>query len=131
ASTRRRRSRGRSDFGVTATGTSGYNPGISTAGVSVMPSPFPGMDPFLENPELWPDVHHGLVSELQAQLNRVVMPRYVARVELRVYLITEDDPASNLIRVPDVRIESQSAQSLKKMPTRRGTAVAEPIEMIT
>src|SRR5436309_8877941 len=96
-----------------------------------MPSPFPGMDPFLENPDLWPDVHHGLVSELQAQLNRVVMPRYVARVELRVYLITEDDPASNLIRVPDVRIESQSAQSLKKTPTRRGAAVAEPIEMIT
>ncbi|MFN0055331.1 MAG: DUF4058 family protein [Planctomycetales bacterium] len=23
-----------------------------------MPSPFPGMDPYLEDPGLWPDVHH-------------------------------------------------------------------------
>ncbi|MGL5058451.1 MAG: DUF4058 family protein [Microcoleus sp.] len=23
-----------------------------------MPSPFPGMNPYLENPEFWPEVHH-------------------------------------------------------------------------
>ena len=22
-----------------------------------MPSPFPGMDPYLEDPDFWPDVH--------------------------------------------------------------------------
>ncbi len=27
-----------------------------------MPSPFPGMDPYLEPPHLWPDVHHALIS---------------------------------------------------------------------
>ena len=39
-----------------------------------MPSPFPGMDPYLENPSLWPDVHHMLISSyremLAAQLRR-------------------------------------------------------------
>jgi hypothetical protein len=35
-----------------------------------MPSPFPGMDPCLERPELWPDVHNELVSELRAALAR-------------------------------------------------------------
>jgi len=25
-----------------------------------MPSPFPGMDPYLEHPALWPDVHLSL-----------------------------------------------------------------------
>lgn len=47
-----------------------------------MPSPFPGMDPYLESPVIWPDVHHGLISEIQAALNPRLRPRYVARVEL-------------------------------------------------
>ncbi len=50
-----------------------------------MPSPFPGMDPYLEDPGLWPDVHHGLISEMQANLNAHVRPKYYVRVEERVY----------------------------------------------
>ncbi len=26
-----------------------------------MLSPFPGMNPYLENPEIWPEVHHLLI----------------------------------------------------------------------
>jgi len=51
-----------------------------------MPSPFPGMDPYLESPTLWPDVHHGLISHIQKSLNPALRPRDVARVELRVYI---------------------------------------------
>ncbi|WP_143437986.1 DUF4058 family protein, partial [Hydrocoleum sp. CS-953] len=32
-----------------------------------MPSPFPGMDPYLEHPDLWPGLHLFLISNL-AQL---------------------------------------------------------------
>jgi hypothetical protein len=28
-----------------------------------MPSPFPGMDPYLETPDLWSDVDHELIRE--------------------------------------------------------------------
>ena len=28
-----------------------------------MPTPFPRMDPYLEQPALWPDVHHGLIAD--------------------------------------------------------------------
>lgn len=45
-----------------------------------MPSPFPGMDPYLETPEIWPDFHNNLAPEIQGQLNRVIQPRYVARL---------------------------------------------------
>ena len=31
-------------------------------GGSTVPSPFPGMDPYLESRELWPDVHHRFIS---------------------------------------------------------------------
>ena len=27
-----------------------------------MPSPFPGMDPYLENPEIFPDLHDSLIT---------------------------------------------------------------------
>jgi hypothetical protein len=45
-----------------------------------MPSPFPGMDPYIETPELWSDFHNNLASEIQAQLNRHIQPRYFARL---------------------------------------------------
>jgi len=45
-----------------------------------MPSPFPGMDPYLERPSLWVDFHNNLAPEIQAQLNQVIQPRYVARL---------------------------------------------------
>ena len=45
-----------------------------------MPSPFPGMDPYIESPELWSDFHNNLASEMQAHLNRHIQPRYFARL---------------------------------------------------
>ncbi len=46
-----------------------------------MPSPFPGMDPYLEG-YLWPDVHHRLASQISRQLAPQVQPKYVARLEI-------------------------------------------------
>jgi hypothetical protein len=43
-------------------------------------SPFPGMDPFIESPKLWIDFHNNLASEIQAQLNELFAPDYVARL---------------------------------------------------
>jgi len=43
-----------------------------------MPSPFPGMDPYLETPDLWADVHHGLIGQIQAALTPRIKPHYVA-----------------------------------------------------
>ena len=49
-----------------------------------MPSPFPGMDPYIESPELWSDFHNDLASEIRAQLNQVIQPNYFARLTLYV-----------------------------------------------
>ena len=48
-----------------------------------MPSPFPGMDPYLEG-YLWPDVHHRLATQISDQLMPMLRPRYVARLEIQV-----------------------------------------------
>ena len=51
-----------------------------------MASPFPGMDPYLEAPEIWRGFHHSLADEIKAQLNAVLGPRYYADVEVRTVL---------------------------------------------
>ncbi|MDW8268967.1 MAG: DUF4058 family protein [Anaerolineae bacterium] len=51
-----------------------------------MPSPFPGMDPYLEHPQLWPDVHLGLIAAMRADLAPRLSPRYVVAVEERTYI---------------------------------------------
>jgi hypothetical protein len=92
-----------------------------------MPSPFPGMDPYLETPDLWPDVHHALISEIRTALNPVLRPHYVARIELRVYISDEDDPGREVI-VPDIRVERGPKRKRGRKQKRTNTvAIAEPI----
>lgn len=83
-----------------------------------MPSPFPGMDPYLENPQLWPDVHSTVINEIRNALNPALRPRYVARVEMRVYVSDEDDPARDAWRVPDVHID-RTAKRRRLEPTKQ------------
>ena len=52
-----------------------------------MPSPFPGMDPYLEHPALWPGVHQGLITYMQAVLNTILPPPYVADIGERLYVV--------------------------------------------
>lgn len=49
-----------------------------------MPSPFPGMDPYIEQPEVWRDFHNNLAMEIQARLNEKIGPRYYAAIEPRI-----------------------------------------------
>ncbi len=54
-----------------------------------MPSPFPGMDPYLEDEVLWPLFHHQLVMCLYQILLPGLVDRYRACVKKRRYLIDE------------------------------------------
>jgi hypothetical protein len=67
-----------------------------------MPSPFPGMDPFLEG-YMWADVHQALAYQLRKQLTPLVRPDYAVRLALSVY--NDRVPAHELgILYPDVEI---------------------------
>ncbi|MDA1137021.1 MAG: DUF4058 family protein [Planctomycetota bacterium] len=69
-----------------------------------MPSPFPGMNPFIETQE-WSDFHTRFISAFSDALMSHIAPRYVARVERRVYLerYPEEGGGPRHIR-PDVSI---------------------------
>ncbi len=51
-----------------------------------MPSPFPGMDPYLEHPSLWPNLHDSLIIALRDALQAELRPRYWVAVEEWVYV---------------------------------------------
>ena len=52
-----------------------------------MPGPFPGMDPYLEDPVLWPGVHLELISSARRILNTLLPSSYVADTRERVYVV--------------------------------------------
>lgn len=62
-----------------------------------MRSPFPGTDPYLEHPALWPDVHNSFVSALRDAITPLVAPRYYLALERRTYVLEGDasDPRAN------------------------------------
>lgn len=51
-----------------------------------MPSPFPGMDPWLESPSVFPDLHNALIAFVRADLNRQLPPPFFAAIATRVYM---------------------------------------------
>lgn len=85
-----------------------------------MASPFPGMDPYLEHPEIWPGVHLLLIAALAESLAPQLRPKYSVSVEVRMYETTGEQ--SVLVGIPDVVI--QKSQQPKEQPIN--VAVASP-----
>ncbi len=83
---------------------------------SALSSPFPGMDPWLEHPQLWTGVHSRLIVYLSDLLQPLLAPRYIANVEERVYV---EEPG-RAIR-PDVWIRPNRPQPARAS----GAALAE------
>ncbi len=66
------------------------------------------MNPYLENPELWSEVHFGLIAVLARSLNSIITPKYRAAVEKRVY------SDSLLVGIPDVSVLQRGTESAKQ-----------------
>jgi len=64
---------------------------------------FPGMDPYLERPDIWSQVHYGLSSGLMRTLNPLLNPKYRVAVDKRVYL------DSVLVGIPDTTMMQQTS----------------------
>ncbi len=80
-----------------------------------MPSPFPGVDPFIEG-QAWEDFHHGFIAELSAVLVPLVRPRYVVRKERRVYVEHEAVSEDRLLRA-DVAVLSEKREPSPRAQT--------------
>lgn len=85
-----------------------------------MPSPFPGMNPYLEHPELWMEVHHRLITALANAIESNLSFDYRVAIEKRVYTLTPEDAV--LVGIPDVAVISQNrSASANVLPTADAT----------
>jgi hypothetical protein len=78
-----------------------------------MPSPFPGMDPFLETNPIFQELHTQMLAQMQALLQPQLRPKYVARLERHLSEGSVWDSPSTAVSLhrkePDVTIVSRSA----------------------
>ncbi|NEQ34334.1 MAG: DUF4058 family protein [Leptolyngbya sp. SIO4C5] len=70
-----------------------------------MPSPFPGMNPYLEHPDFWSEVHSRLIVAIADAIALPLRPHYYVAVEKRTYTAEADD--SVLVGIPDVSVFSK------------------------
>ena len=68
-----------------------------------MPSPFPGMDPFLEHPDIFPDFHDSFIAYLRESLQSRLPPPYVAALGRRTWI-----EVSERFIGPDVQVARPS-----------------------
>jgi hypothetical protein len=67
-----------------------------------MSIPFIGMNPRLESPDLWTEVHHRLISAIAIHLGPTLRPKYRVAIEKRVYF-SEGDQAVE-VGIPDAAV---------------------------
>ena len=91
-----------------------------------MPSPFTGMDPWLESPDCWHNVHHWMISAIYAELNRTLPEGFAANTEESVYIFLPQDRF-----VPDVVVRRENNFATAPLREAGGVAVASrPVEVV-
>lgn len=84
-----------------------------------MPSPFPGMDPFIES-QRWEGFHTSFISGIRDALVAILRPRYEVDVETRVYLETSDPEQAGRSFIADAGI----ANAARDEETARAAGLA-------
>ena len=69
-----------------------------------MPSPFPGMNPYLENPHKWADFHNTYIPALRAALLPQVLPKYDVQIQEHLYSVEPDGDDRKLIGISDLDV---------------------------
>ena len=75
-----------------------------------MPSPFPGMNPYLENENVWHDFHQRFAIACADALAPQGSPKYIVKVDYNIY-IHEQSAEQRLAGRPDVAIISRDVNS--------------------
>jgi hypothetical protein len=82
-----------------------------------MPSPFPGMNPYFEQPGLWRGFHTSLIVKMLDALGPAAAPRYLVNVEESLYIEQPPGERGELFAVADNAISRN-----EDAPTAGGAA---------
>jgi hypothetical protein len=91
-----------------------------------MASPFPGMNPYLEHPQLWPEVHHRLITAIAIAIQPSLLPKYRVAIEKRTYLSIDNNAL--MVGIPDLSVVTTQSPIL---PQQTETSTSEGIESVT
>jgi hypothetical protein len=86
------------------------------------------MDPWLEHPALWPDVHMSLLSAIRDELAPRVAPKYTVALGRRTYLVHPDDLV--FVEHSDIGLVSVSPPRDKPAKTFREAVGAVDVEVL-
>jgi len=91
-----------------------------------MPSPFPGMDPFIEG-QLRKTFHTRFITILGDMLMPQVRPRYSVEIEEYVYLARENEDPDRLIE-PDIAVaETRPGPAVRPRSTAGAATTIQPV----
>lgn len=90
-----------------------------------MSSPFPGMDPYLEQPNFWSSFHFRLIGVIAAAITPQLSDQYYIEVELRTYQTEGDNEV--LIGIPDAAILNRQSADRLPIDSPSTTALMAPL----
>lgn len=67
-----------------------------------MPSPFPGMNPFLEQEDVWSDFHGRFIPAVAEEIGKQVRPAYIVKIDRNVYVHELPEGERTLLGRPDI-----------------------------
>jgi hypothetical protein len=84
------------------------------------------MDPYLEDPLLWPSVHHLLISQIGTTLNRLLPSGYVAAVGERVLVpVSSDEVIESFVEIRALADNQRLVTAIEVLSPRNKTAGTE------
>src|SRR5438309_809301 len=96
-----------------------------------MPSPFPGMNPYLEQADCWEDFHQSYMKELRDRIADKAGPEYIVKLETNIYSHELRDETFRLARKSDIGISHAGTKGpegtqtpIAELPARRKVSSA-------
>ncbi len=90
-----------------------------------MASPFPGMDPYLEDPAFWADFHHTFIDCWRVEIADSLPENYDARLDESVNLVQMSPETIKLI-YPDIAVSRKSGVPTHGKANGKGAHLLEP-----
>lgn len=92
-----------------------------------MPNPFPGMNPYLEQPDFWSDFHNQLVAAIARRLVPQLLPKYRVVTDKWVYTVT--DAVTLAVGRPDVSLQQRTKASAPLTTATTLNPTVQPIKV--
>jgi Protein of unknown function (DUF4058) len=95
-----------------------------------MPSPFPGIDPYLEGQHFWEDFHPRFLTYCSDALNEILPQGYIAQLGERIRLVELSQKKAKLV-LPDIAVIEEADKPSRRVAHRSKVAGVLTLEPVT